>query len=649
MAGTTFQREFGANSSASNVMLADGTSIETALGAANRQTWLSTDILATGPETALDYRSPVSILDVRYGGARDCTQPQTFLTVTSGSPTGTLSSATAGLAAGHTVCIDTVGNLVVASVVGTTVTFTTNAPSSGSVKKFIYGTDNTTPFNNFFTACAEGKTGYIPSGTYLITGTIGILEPGDATGLQGLTVYCGGAGINTMRLADIGKSGGTTIVWGGAVGGTMMQFARISFVRLVGGLALVGQPSHDPSGVFTVFCNRAGLGFHLSQNATPTSGTGYMSTDDIVFGEMDLGIQFGTNLTDNNCDTSLINRMVFWRCTNGLIIKNTQGLSYRFNWIHAVSVSGYVAKSEGGGGVEIGSLHLSSCGTASGTAANDTYCIDLLSNASAYIFKIALLRIENTTVRVVALRGQQAHLQIGMFEEANNASTDKTLFYMLSGTLQILGGRILSVKSSGEPTFSLSNDSGAKAPRLAIRDTAMPSFDWSKLFTFASTCIADVSFENTRDLNQIVQENRHTRLERGRVVIGGNTTDATTATRLDPMMRLGGTSYLYSYSPRVPKGLCVIAVSLIGDHGANTPSVFKRRYTIYRDGSGTVTVVATETIGTDTVQGTDQLFSFGVDATQFTCNLQVKGTAATTVNWRATFVMESIYVVTPDY
>jgi hypothetical protein len=606
-------------------------------------------LATTAGTAALDYRSPISILDPRYGGARDCTQPGTTITVTSGSATGAIGSAVAGLAAGHTVCIDGVGNLVVASVAGTAITFTTTAPSSGSAKKWIYGTDNTAAFNAFFAACAAGQPGIIPSGTYLITGTIGILEPGNSTGLQGMTVYCGGAGINTMRYADIGLSGGTTIVWGGAAGGTMMQFARISFVQLLGGLALVGQPSYDPSGVFTTFLNRAGLGLHLSQNATPLSGTGYMTVDDIVCGEMDLGIQFGTNSTDNNCDTSLINRAVFWRCTNGLIVKNTQGLSYRFNWIHAVNATGYAVKCEGGGAIEIGSLHMSGCGTASGTATADTYGVDLTSSVNGYVFKIGLLRIENTSVRTVAVRGQNTHLLIDMFEEANNSNTEKTLFYLSGGTLQIAGGRILSQKVTGETTFSLANDSNAKAPRLILGEVALPNYDWSKLFTFTSNAIVDISITGQRDSSQVTHLTRHTRLERGRVVIGGNTTDATTATRLDPMMRLGGTAYTYSYSPRVPKGASVLNVVLIGDHANNTPSVFKRRYTVYRDSGGTIMVVNTETIGTDIVTGTDQLFSFGVDATQFTCNLQVKGTASTTVNWRATFVMESMYVRTPDY
>jgi hypothetical protein len=44
------------------------------------------------------------------------------------------------------------------------------------------------------------------------------------------------------------------------------------------------------------------------------------------------------------------------------------------------------------------------------------------------------MRIETGTVRAVAVRSTTTHLQVGMFTEANNSSTDKTLFFMAGGT-----------------------------------------------------------------------------------------------------------------------------------------------------------------------------------------------------------------------
>jgi hypothetical protein len=650
MAGTTFQREFGGGG-AGSVTLANGMSIETALAPANRQLWLSTDIVAAGPELALDARVPISILEGRFGGVADCFQNSTTITVTSGSPTGTLGVASAGLAAGHTVCIDGVGNLIVASVSGTTVTFTTNAPVSGATKKFMWGTDNTTAFNLFFAYClANARMGFVPNGRYLITGTVGIPEPGDSTGLAGLTVIWGGAATNAMRLSYMAKSAGSTVVWGGAVGGTMMLFSRTTFVHFMGGLALVGQPSHDPSSVFTAFCNRAGLGFHLSQNGTPLVGTGYVTIDEIVFGDMTQAMQFGTNTTDDNTDTSVIRRMRINRCDNGVLFKHQQCLGYEFGWTHAVSVPGYVFKTENGGAIKWGSLYFTACGTATADATADTYGLDLTSSINGCSFRVDVMRIETGTVRAVAVRNCWTHLQFGLFTEANTSNMDKTLFLMESGTIEIQGGRLLSSKSIGETPFSLKMDGNSRQPRLEFNNVSMPTANWSNLLTVESNTIMDVTVRAPKDTNNTAYPVRHTRLERGPVVIGGPTTDATTATRLDPMWRLGGTGYTNSYSPRVPKGVSVVAVTVVGDRGNNTPSVFKRRYTLYRDASNAVTVVNTETIGTDIVVGTDQIFSFTISgANAYTCNLQVKGTAATTVNWRASFVLEALYVLTPDY
>jgi hypothetical protein len=549
------------------------------------------------------------------------------------------------------MCIDGVGNLIVASVSGTTVTFTTNAPVSGASKSFMWGTDATAAFNAAFAYClANAKTLFVPNGRYLITGTVGIPEPGDGTGLSGLSVIWGGAATNPMRLFYMAKSAGATIVWGGAAGGTMMQFARVIFAHFMGGLALVGQPSSDPGAVFTPFCSRAGLGFHLSQNATPLVGTGYLTIDEIVFVDMTQAMQFGTNSTDNNTDTSIIRRMRLNRCDNGVLFKHNQCLGFQFGWIQAVSVPGYVIKTEDGGAFDIGSLYFSACGTASADATADTYGLDLKSSINGFSFKVGVMRIETGTVRAVAVRNSFTHCQIGLFTEANNASTDKTLFLQESGTLQIQGGRILSFKSAGETPFNLKMDVNSRQPRLALGEVAMPTASWASLFTIDPSAIADISVVAPRDSNNTAHPVRHTRLERGPVTIGGPTTDAATATRLDPMWRLGGTAYVNSYGPRVPKGVSVVAVTVVGDRANNTPSVFKRRYTLYRDASNAVTVVNTETIGTDIVQGTDQLFSFTISgANAYTCNLQVKGTAATTVNWRATFVLEALYVPTPDY
>lgn len=590
-------------------------------------------------------------INAGYAGVKgDCYQSAATITTTIGSISATLSSADANIVAGHTLVIDGVGNLIIATIAGTAITFQSPAAASGAGKKFIYGTDDTAALNTFFDLCLrKGAIGVLPPKRYLITATVGVLEPGSSAGEASLTLICGGAGLNTMDLNALPTSKTCSLVWGGAQGGTMVQFSRVAFINVVGGLALVGQSFYRPGGVATFFGPRAGLGWHMSQNATPWVGTGYMNADSLIFMDMDQGMQFASDIDDNNCDTTIINRMIFWRCSNGLNIKHKQGLAFLFKWVYGVAVPGYVIKSEGGGAVEMGSVHLNASGTASADATLDTYSIDVTSSLSGHIFKINLLRLENTSIRAVAARAI-ANVQIDMFNEANDPNTDKTLFYLEGGSLQINGGRIASYKNAGETTFYLNKDAASKMPRLLLNQISLPRpNDWSKMFTININTIIDVSIVAPRDLNLVAYEDRHTRLERGRILVGGQTTDATTDTQLDPMMRLGGSSWPYSYGPRIPKGLSVVKVCAIGDHGTTTSSVFKRRYTLFRDSSDVCTVVNTETIGADIVAGTDQLFSFSVQATYLTLLISVKGTAATTINWRAVFELESVYAASPDY
>lgn len=588
-----------------------------------------------------------------YGARGDCNQPNSLVSTTSGQTSVSITvSAFPGLAAGMKFFIEGQGLYTVASVGASSVTFTTNLTGTASGRRCFYGTDNTSALNAFFAAClTNGQQGIIPTGRFLITGTVGVLEPGTAInpqGTSGLSVLCGGAVLDSMRLAEqIAGQAGTSLVWAGATGGTMMQLARTTFPHFQGGLSLVGMASSDPSGTFSTFGNRPGIGLHFSQAGTPEIGTGYMALDQIVCSDMGTAIQFGTNTTDNNVDTTVINQALFNRCTDGIVIKHDQGLAYRFNWIHGISCTRSVLRCEGAGGaVEVGSLHLSACGTATANQQTDTYCVDLTSGVNGYIFKINLLRIESGTVRTAAVRNGNTFLQVDTFEEANNSSTDSCQFLVVGGAIQIFGGRLVSYYSAGQTPFALVSDGNSIQPRLYLREMELPNpIQWHTLLVVLGSTVMDVSVEAARTNSGYgVHQDRHTRLERGPVILGGPTTDATTVTQLDPLHRLGGASYQYSYGPRIPQGASVVEMTLIGDRGTASPSVFKRRWTLYRTAAGAVTVVSTETIGTDLVQGTDQFIALTLDSTFDTMVIQVRGTAAVTINWRARLVLQGMNV-----
>lgn len=596
------------------------------------------------------------VLDVRTFGARpDCVQPNGGIAGTSGQTTITLqnSPAFATLTAGMKLIIEGAGNTAytVQSVGSGTAVLTSPLTATVSGARCMFGTDNTAAFNAWFAACAAQRAnGNIPPGRFLITGTIGYLEPQAAPGLAGLQFLVGGSSVQPMRLAYTDTTGGTTLVWAGAVGGTMLQLCRTSAVRFVGGLTLAGQACSDPGGVFSTFGPRAGKGLHVSQSGTPETGTGYVVLDELTCTDMDLAVQFGTNTTDNNCDTSVIRRSLLIRCGDGIVIKHNQGLSYRFDWVHGISVPGSVVRFEQGGAVEIGVLHASVCGTATADPTTDRYILDCTSTTTAFAFNVGLMRIENGSVRAVAARNFATHVRIGMFTEANIANTDKALFYLAGGTVVIGGGFLYSAKASGECPFYLYPDGNSRQPRLSLSEVMLATTAWEKLFTISGATVADISLVATRDTFNRPLEDRHTRLERGRVVLGGPTTDAATSTQLDPMMRLGGTSYAYSYGPRIPTGVSTIALTIIGDRLTAAPSVFRRRVTFYRDGSGNVTVVgAVQTVGTDTVQGTDQVAVVGFMATYLNLRVEVKGTAAVGINWRCVAVLEASSMTPLDY
>lgn len=598
----------------------------------------------------------------QFGIFGDCIQSDQTINTTSGSSAATLNGVEPGLKVGHTICVNGAA-MVVATVSGTAVTFTTSATATNASARFIFGTDNTSALNTFFGyIAASGANGDWPAGRYLITNTIGMLEPGPASGYRGLHVRCGGIS-NNLRRAFAALSSGTVVVWGGAASGTMMQFARVLGVHFSGGLSLSGQPSYDPAGVFTLFGARAGIGIHVSQNGTPWTGTGYFMFDDLWFEDLDQPLQFGTNSSDNNCDTTYVGRMVLNRTTNGVLIKHTQGLAYKFNWIHAISVPGAVVKAtNGAGGFEIGSLHLSGCGTASGTASADTYSLDLDCGVNGSIVNVGLMRIESASVRSIAVRNANTSLYIGQFLEASNTSTDKTLFYLKGGRLRVGGGRLLSQKNTGETPFLLDIDVNSISPKVDLDGMEIPINSslgfpvWNTLFTFGANATPDVNLTRQRSPTGVVFEDRHTRLERGDVIVGGPTTDATTSIQLDPMLRLGGASYTFGYGPRVPRGVCIVQATIIANRGDGLdPSIFIRRLRIKRSNAGTSTIVGVETLGTDLVQGTDQIDTafgtsgFAVTPSSQTLTVNVKGTAATHINWECRWRTECMMTVLPDF
>jgi hypothetical protein len=313
-----------------------------------------------GTSGSFGLRDLVSATDEPFGAIGDCNQKSVTITISGSSLNqGTLSGTISDLKVGHTIVINGVGNVVVSAIAGTAITFTGNAASACSAALMIYGTDNTAALNTWIAyLLVNRKIGLWPAGKFLITNTIGLLD-GSTTAYEGLEILCGGAALESMWLSFMASTQGTTLIWGGAAGGTMMQWDRVGYLHWVGGFAIVGQPSENTYGPLVQFGNRAGLGYQVSQNSTPFTGTGYHYFDDVVFEDLTLGYQFGENTSDNNCDTTKFGRLRGNRCNQVGLYFNQQSISHMIDWCHfSTCPQGIV---DYGGNLSIGQFNISAC------------------------------------------------------------------------------------------------------------------------------------------------------------------------------------------------------------------------------------------------------------------------------------------------
>lgn len=594
-----------------------------------------------------------------FGAVGDQHQPGTTITLTSGDPVGVMAvGVSVPPTVGQTLVTETAGNYLITGVSGTNITVSPPPAVSGSMK-FHYGTDNTAAFNAFIAQCVSSRlSGVVPGGRYLITDTIGILEGASTFGKMGLSIlWSGGGGNYVGRLSNMSHFLGCALVWGGSTGGTMMQMSRALYTQFLGSIVFVGQQSYDVASVNTRWGPKSGLGFHMSQELTPEVGTGYLNAETLVFDGGANAMQFGTNLLDNNCDTTIINRLVLWHCDNGVRVKNTQGLSYRIGWMQAASVPGYCIKTDDGGAFDLGSVHLNNCGTATADPTADTYSLDFASSINGYTFKIGLLRVESGCKRVLATRSDTISVKIDLFSETNTTNVDDALFLLAGGRVRIGGGYLNSHKVAGRCPIYLRRSANGRQPRIALEEMHLPTAEWAYLFDYAdagapeTAVIADISVEKCRDQNYAVISERHSRAERGRVVHGDVTLDATTSVRLDPKFGLGPDAVVEAFSQgiRVPLGMAEYEVSILADHLDGTSSFFRRQVQTRRSGDGTSAVVSVQTLGSDRIVGTDQIVGFNLGVgTASTLSVNVQGTAATSERWRATWTLLSQYSGNPD-
>lgn len=581
-----------------------------------------------------------------YGVVGDCNNSGATITILSGSLSqGSLSSTPTDLKVGHTLVIDGLGNLIVQSINHglNLVTFTAPASSATSIKHFIYGTDNTTPINNWLSDCRTFRlAGIIHGGKFLVTGAVGRLD-GPTTGYAGLTIYCAGAATNTGRQADMAAAGGTSFIWGGAATGPMWQWNRVDNVRWVGGVAMVGQPSYDPSGTFTPFANRCQVLYEVTQNGTPWTGTGHHHFDHLVVEDAALGFQFGESSGDNNCDTSTWSRLIANRCDQVGLFNNQQSIAHHFDWVHFISCPRGIVTN--GGHLSFGQINLSLCdGTGAGT-----YSLELNGTTGGVGCYIGLIRTENNSANAILVNGAQV-CKVGVFhdEGAAGSSYGKQLVSVGAngagpGVLDIDDAYLSSFSATTPPVAMTSGAGRTGIVKIGHLQATGPSGDivLKNLFSIDANSIIDLTVDKLTDFNQKHYNPINTKLMRGRCMTYGTTVNASGLVNM-AFLNDNATANVFGYSARIPLGYSILNLNVICARSDGAFSIFRRQYQLSKaTAGGAITVISTTTVGADVVTGTDQLNAVTFTNPGNIVKVIVGGTSGITGAWQATISLDA--------
>lgn len=203
---------------------------------------------------------------------------------------------------------------------------------------------------------------YVPPGTYRITQTL-VLDRKSSITLRGHARANGPTG----PLAPAA----TTLLWDGAAGGTLMHTIGVR-ACLFKDMVLDGN-------------NKAGtLLFYTSINGW---GNVLNRISNILFYRATTGLQFGDETSINLCNSDIAMDFLFFaQLTNGMLVKNSQGVDYLINYLFASNCD-TVLNFEKGGNLLVNN-------------AQNTDCELFLNIASAGItcgtFVANMVRVETT-------------------------------------------------------------------------------------------------------------------------------------------------------------------------------------------------------------------------------------------------------------
>jgi hypothetical protein len=481
--------------------------------------------------------------------------------------------------------------------------------------------DDTAEIQAAITAAVTSKAGggiiFFPAGIYRISSTLTFPSGSGGGRVMGSGAYLGDP------LGSEDRWGSQTIlVWTGADGGTMIEQAG-SLAWNFDNLTLMGRPDEGDA-------NRAGIGYLCSWVTGLGSGVGKFTS--CSFYDMDVSLQMGELSTDGNCADMAFDTCNWWSVDTCLLVKNTQGLNYRFDSPSVVSAKRFV-HCENGGSVLVNMLNTAGCGGAGAT--EWVFLFDSMDDSTGACI-INGWRAEQDTKQLVKAQ-YLGHITINGFEEAQ-ADQNVTMVSILGVTVTMRDSRIITHDATN-PFFSLARGGGGQQGGLFLDNIHFDEATWAFNDWFKLTSGQDVALkvQNSGYGNlseRLVDRNSH--IAFGPVTHFGQTTTAT-----DRWLTLDGTtSYNFHNLCRLPAdSTWLIDAYIVGQEvgGGADVGAFHRR-AVVKNVAGTLSMVGSEqTIGTD--QNTDVwAVVLQVDSSFDAVTVDVTGKVSTTINWKSTIV-----------
>jgi len=460
------------------------------------------------------------------------------------------------------------------------------------------------------------KSLHWPPGEFIITDELTF----PATTVPGGGWWKGGGMSRTNPQVSTRDGPTTTLIWDGAVGGTMISSAGLAGWAFED-MAFVGRPASGDA-------NRAGILLHFKTNAS--FGTGHNEINRCSFWDADVCVQQGVATSDTDCDTTNLRQVIFGNSDRGFVNKHGQGLLHYFNQVFGLTCT-TVIDFEQGGDIQCDSMNFNGCG---GAGATD-YAIRMQTmQTQSHTAIFNNLRVENGTVKVLEAKAY-GKVILNAFTEGQ-VDQNSLMFYSEGAIIEFNASRFATFDAT-TPTFKMTQHAGGFRPAMVFRECTFEAttFTLAEWFTLTSTSLLGLRIENC------TYKGNGTRLpyfnsvcEWGPVTHRTQTTDAV----LKSVYLDGGAAAAAGNTLRIPaNSFWMFDVYIIGKEvgGGGDVGSFHRRITIKDDAGTTTQIGSTLTIGTD--ENSDA-WAVALNVQNAFIRAQVTGKVSTTIDWRVLFV-----------